>query len=181
MGAPARYPEVAVAALTYAEVGATESLPMPAGYHHLRYRRRIGAVSLDAAASAVLTFAVHRASGVQMRTDAARAVVGAPVTVIAGIGPLRLAAPCQVVAVYETGERRGFAYGTLPGHPERGEEAFLVSRETDGEVWFEVRAFSRPASLITKLGGPIVPLGQRAYAWNLGRTLRRLMTRDISG
>lgn len=163
-------------ALTYAEVGATESLPMPAGYNHLRYRRRVGAVSLDEAATAVLTFAVHRAAGLRVRTDTARAVPGAVVTVIAGVGPLRLVGPCRVVAVSETGERRGFAYGTLPGHPEHGEEAFFVSRDADGDVWFEVRAFSRPASRIAKIGGPMVPLAQRAYAWNLGRTLRRLMS-----
>ena len=48
-----------------------------------------------------------------------------------------------------------FAYGTLPSHPEEGEEHFLVTRATDGAVRFDVAAFSRPHDLLTKLGGPI--------------------------
>jgi len=31
----------------------------------------------------------------------------------------------------------------LPGHPERGEEAFVVERRTDG-TFFSITAFSRP-------------------------------------
>jgi uncharacterized protein (UPF0548 family) len=161
--------------VTYAEVGATEFLPMPNGYHHLVFRTRIGSVSLDRAATTIMTFALHRAAGVRIVSDSARAVVGARVTVVAGFGPVRLVAPCAVVAVFEAGERRGFAYGTLAGHPEIGEEAFFVSRDDEGAVWFEVRAFSRPARWFAKMGGPVVPWAQRAYAWNLGRALRRLM------
>lgn len=50
-------------------------------------------------------------------------------------------------------DRAGFAYGTLPGHPESGEELFLVERGA-GEVRFPVSAFSRPATLLAKAGGP---------------------------
>jgi uncharacterized protein (UPF0548 family) len=34
----------------------------------------------------------------------------------------------------------------LPGHPEDGEEAFIVSQSDDGSVWLTVRAFSRPST-----------------------------------
>ncbi|HEV8560641.1 MAG TPA: DUF1990 family protein [Actinophytocola sp.] len=43
-------------------------------------------------------------------------------------------APGRVVHVVEEEHRRGFAYGTLPGHPECGEEAFLLERHADGTV-----------------------------------------------
>ena len=36
--------------------------------------------------------------------------------VIVHLGPVR--APCRVVYVVDEPDRRGFAYGTLPGHPE---------------------------------------------------------------
>ena len=52
-------------------------------------------------------------------------------------------------------KRFGFAYGTLPSHPEEGEEHFVVTRDGDGAVRFDVVAFSRPHDLLTKLGGPI--------------------------
>jgi uncharacterized protein (UPF0548 family) len=36
--------------------------------------------------------------------------------------------------------RRGFAYGTLPGRPETGEEAFVVEKTND-DVYLVIRAF----------------------------------------
>jgi uncharacterized protein (UPF0548 family) len=51
--------------------------------------------------------------------------------------------------------RTGYGFGTLPGHPEHGEEAFLVTRDAGGRAWFEVRAFSRPATWYARLGGPV--------------------------
>lgn len=158
--------------LTYAEVGATEFLPLPSGYSHLRYRIDLGTAPFTALAEAIETFALHRAAGVRMVTDAQRAEPGVRVIARVGVGRLRISAPCEIVRVYADPDRRGFAYGTLAGHPERGEEAFILARDADGAVSFEVRAFSTPASPLAKVGRPFVPLFQRAYAWNLGRTLR---------
>jgi uncharacterized protein (UPF0548 family) len=78
-----------------------------------------------------------------------------------GLGPLALAIPCRIVYVVAEGDRVGFAYGTLPGHPESGEEAFVLHRTDDGGVDFTVTAFSRHASLLAKVGGPVTRLGQR--------------------
>ncbi len=52
-------------------------------------------------------------------------------------------------------DRQGFAYGTLPGHPETGEERFLVARMPDDGVHFSIDAFSRPATLLARIGGPL--------------------------
>ena len=57
-------------------------------------------------------------------------------------------------------DRYGFAYGTLPGHPERGEEAFVVERDKTGAV-FKIIVFSRPAELLARLGGPVTRRIQR--------------------
>jgi uncharacterized protein (UPF0548 family) len=54
--------------------------------------------------------------------------------------------PVRVVAVIDEPNRRGFAYGTLPGHPLSGEELFLVERRDDDSVWLTIRSLSRPAS-----------------------------------
>nr|WP_269902576.1 DUF1990 domain-containing protein [Terrimesophilobacter mesophilus] len=53
-------------------------------------------------------------------------------------------APCRVIYVIDEPNRKGFAYGTLPGHPEDGEEAFIVDQTEDGSVWLTIRSFSRP-------------------------------------
>lgn len=58
----------------------------------------------------------------------------------------------------------GFAYGTLPGHVEMGEELFLVEwdRATDA-VTYSILAFSRPRHPLAKIGRPLVRRLQRRF------------------
>ncbi|MFI9063298.1 DUF1990 family protein [Streptomyces sp. NPDC053429] len=162
--------------LSYPERGATEHRPLPAGYNHLHHRTRIGAgrAVFETAGAALSTFDAHRASGMRIRAETGAVRPGARVTVGIGFGPLRIDAPCLVLRTAYESARIGFAYGTLTGHPESGEESFMVLMDPDGTVWFEVTAFSRPASWYTRLGGPVVPFLQLGYARLLGRTLRKL-------
>jgi uncharacterized protein (UPF0548 family) len=114
---------------------------------------------------------MHRGTGVRLDASAPRAAPGVTVT-------SRLAwisAPCQVVWTVQEEDRAGFGYGTLAGHPESGEESFVVSQDGDGEVWFAVTSFSRPARWYTRAAGPVVPLLQRAYARRCGRALRKAL------
>ncbi|MFE6130773.1 DUF1990 family protein [Streptomyces sp. NPDC056437] len=170
-------------ALSYPEAGATRLGPMPDGYRHLHHTVRIGRgrAVFEAAGEAVATWHAHRATGVRLRTTARRAEPGARVEVSAGFGPLRITAPCEVVWTVHERDRTGFGYGTLRGHPVRGEESFAVDLRDDGSVWFTVMAFSRPAVWWARLGGPVVPLMQTAYARRLGRTVRRLAGTDTGG
>lgn len=84
---------------------------------------------------------------------------------------LRLRFPARVVYVVDEPQRRGFAYGTLPGHAQRGEEAFLVERRDDGSVWLTVRVFSRPAGPFWSLVSPALRIVQSFYT---ARYLRAL-------
>lgn len=167
-----------ISTLTYPETGATRLGPLPDGYHHLHHTARIGRgrAAFEAAGAAVTTWRMHRLSGARVRTRAERAEPGARVEVSAGIGPLRLSVPCEVIWTAYEKDRTGFAYGTLAGHPECGEESFLVDIRDDGSVWFTVMAFSRPAAWYTRLAGPIGPVLQKWYARRLGHTLRRIAT-----
>jgi uncharacterized protein (UPF0548 family) len=145
--------------LTYPEVGATKG-PLPACYHHVHESAIIGhgRARFDAAAEAVLHWGMQRGAGVLVKATSPTATVGAEVTV--GFWPLR--APCRVVYILEETDRRGFAYGTLPGHPETGEELFAVRYDpTDGAVHAEVTAFARHATWWSRLGGPVTRLAQR--------------------
>lgn len=167
---------------SYSQVGASRQEDVPPGYNVLRYRVRLGGVrevDYRAAVEAVMTFAVHRAAGVRMDTTAVRAADGVRVTSGIGIGPLRITAPCAVVWTMDDADRAGFGYGTLPGHPEQGEESFIVER-VDDAVYFRMFAFSRPALWYTRLTGPIVVGLQHLYARVLGATLRRLSRRQAA-
>jgi uncharacterized protein (UPF0548 family) len=57
--------------------------------------------------------------------------------------------------------RCGFAYGTLRGHPERGEESFVVERDGD-VVTLCIRAFSAPGTMAVRVAGPAPRLIQPA-------------------
>ncbi|MBK3586926.1 DUF1990 domain-containing protein, partial [Streptomyces sp. MBT57] len=114
--------------------------------------------------------------GTRVDASAARAEPGGRVRMALGVGPVRLAATCEVIwTAYGEEGRTGFGYGTLTGHPEIGEECFVVDLAEDGTVWFTVMAFSRPAVWYARLAGPLVPQVQLWYARRLGRTLRRLV------
>lgn len=163
---------------TYPEVGATRLGPLPDGYHHLHHRTAVGRgrAAFDVAGTAVTQWRMHRAGGARVVASAARAEAAVTVQVSLDIGPVRFTAPCQVVWTAYERNRTGFAYGTCEGHPERGEESFVVELADDGTVWFTVLAFSRPASWYTRLAGPLVPVVQRWYARRLGTTLRRIVS-----
>lgn len=55
----------------------------------------------------------------------------------------------------EEPHRRGFTYGTLPGHPEAGEERFLLEQHPDGHLSFTITAYSRPATTLARMAGPL--------------------------
>jgi uncharacterized protein (UPF0548 family) len=143
--------------LTYEEVGHTRYPDLPAGYRHDRLSLLIGheEVSWEHACDAIRGWRAHSHAGVTITPAGAPIEEGVTVMASRRLGPLTLLAPCRVV--YRTDEpyRFGFAYGTLPGHPEQGEEAFHVLRHDDGTVTAEIVAFSRPYDLSTRLAGPV--------------------------
>ena len=71
----------------------------------------------------------------------------------------------RIVYVINDKDRFGFAYGTLKEHGEIGEERFSVEfDEEKGEVWYDIYAFSRPGSLLAKLGYPLTRYLQKSFA-----------------
>ncbi|MFC9324401.1 DUF1990 family protein [Kitasatospora sp. NPDC057015] len=149
---------------SYPEVGATRHAALPPGYAHLRRRVHLGHGSevLERAGRYVLAWGSQLGTGFAVH-PAAPAEPGATVLIRLGLPGLRrprLVIPCRVVWTVREANRIGFAYGTLPGHPERGEESFVVSLDEHGEVWFEVTAFSRLSAWYARLGRPVALLLQ---------------------
>lgn len=150
-------------AFTYAPVGVTRTDQVPPAYAQLRERRQVGPASaFEPAAEFVLGFGMQRGVGIRV-SAVGRARPGLDVLMHLGVGPVRLIAPTRVVYVIDEPDRRGFAYGTLPGHPESGEELFLVERIGEA-TYAEVRAVSRPGRWYVAAGGPVVRLVQRWFA-----------------
>jgi uncharacterized protein (UPF0548 family) len=151
------------APFTYTEVGATRGDSPPDGFHHLARSRPVGRGEKRFAdvAEAVLGWRMHRGAGLTVHASDARVTEGTVAVVRLGVGPLGVDAPVRVVHVVDEPARQGFAYGTLRGHPECGEESFVAELAADGTVRLTITAFSRPATVGARLGGPLTRAVQR--------------------
>jgi uncharacterized protein (UPF0548 family) len=161
--------------LTYPHVGATRDARLPAGYRHVLRDVEIGAGrdTFERAAAALLDWRMHRGAGLAVEAPGP-ATPGVRVLLRVGAGPFRITAPCRVVYRIDQSDRQGFAYGTLAGHPESGEEAFVVDLTGSGRVRFRIAAFSRPAGGLARLGGPLTVLAQEIATHRYLRSMRRL-------
>lgn len=157
---------------TYPEVAATRGV-LPPGYQHLDRSRVIGrgCQSFERAADALMGWEVQRGAGLAVCATSARAAEGETVTVRLGLGRLVISASCVVVYTVQEPRRRGFAYGTLAGHPECGEELFLVEHCEDDIVRLTIRAFFRPALWWSRALSPATRILQRVVT---ARYLRAL-------
>jgi uncharacterized protein (UPF0548 family) len=60
--------------------------------------------------------------------------------------------------------RFGFAYGTVEGHWEQGEERFLIEWDRrDDAVWYDLLVFSRPRHPLARLAYPYTRLQQARF------------------
>lgn len=165
---------------SYAEVGATAHRP-PAGYDVDRLRVVLGRgeTTFEAARSALARWDHVRLGWVDVEPPAAPPEAGQVVAILGRAVGLWWLNACRVVYVLDElapVPRFGFAYGTLPGHVEQGEERFLIEwdRTTD-EVSYEILAFSRPRHPLARLGYPLVRLSQRRFREDSAAALRRIV------
>ena len=142
---------------------ARPAVGLPAGHHRIHRSAEIGSGSATfaAAAAAVLTWQVQLGSGVRVRAESPDVREGDVAVVGLGVGPIRVGGPVRVLTVWNGPDRAGFTYATLPGHPESGEESFVVTRGADDVVTLEVSGFSRPAWRLARLASPVVDVIQR--------------------
>jgi uncharacterized protein (UPF0548 family) len=154
---------------TYPAVGATAATPPP-GYAVDRTRVRLGDGEgmFRAGRAALEHWDQFRLGWVRPHPGDTSLRVGEVVAVVAQVLGVWWVNACRVVyAVDETGPvcRFGFAYGTLLGHAESGEERFLVEWDrSDNAVSYDILAFSRPRHPLARLGYPLTRRTQRRFA-----------------
>ena len=153
---------------SYPAVGATASTP-PAGYDVDRARVRLGAgkAVFDSATAALRRWQQFQLGWAEAWPTETPIKTGEVVAVLAtSLGWWWLNAARIVYVVQESGpiSKFGFAYGTLPGHVESGEERFLIEWDhSDDSVWYEILAFSKPKHWLARLGYPFVRLFQKRF------------------
>ncbi|WBQ04283.1 DUF1990 family protein [Kribbella sp. CA-293567] len=160
---------------SYDAVGSTQYDETPPGYHRLDHRVRIGSGddAFRRAGEALMTWQAHRAAGVPVKATDSPLVIGTNSLGRLGVGDFGLPAPCRVVWVVDEPDRTGFAYGTLAGHPQEGEESMVVTREPDG-IYYTIRAYSRGGTWYSRLGGPLTRRAQLLVAKHYAKALQRL-------
>ncbi len=162
---------------TYSDIGATLAGTPPEGFAHDHYAAVLGhgSEAFQRAVTGLKTWEAHRLPGMRVFPDGQEIRTGATVVVTLGTSIAALAVPCRIIGVIDGQTRWGFAYGTLPGHPEQGEESFVVSIAPDQTVRFEIDAFSRPGDPLVRLSGPIGRGIQRGGTGSYLRALKRFV------
>jgi uncharacterized protein (UPF0548 family) len=135
-----------------------------------------GREKFESATTAVLAWQVKTRSGFRVIRVGSQGAFFSEAPVVGGecavvrLGPIR--ETVTVVRVVRQPRVRGFAYGTLPEHPLRGEEAFLVEWHDDDRVELVIRSFSRPNGWVWWLLLPVLAIARRVF---LKRYLRALL------
>ena len=154
---------------SYAAVGATAKTP-PAGYavDHTRIKLGEGEPVFHAAKAALERWEQFRLGWVEAWSPDTPIQSGEVVAVMGRAIGLWWLNACRIVYVVDDSgpiSKFGFAYGTLPGHVESGEERFLIEWDRDhNSVWYDILAFSRPNHFLTRLGYPVVRRTQKRFA-----------------
>jgi uncharacterized protein (UPF0548 family) len=166
---------------SYSFVGRTASTP-PAGFNvdHTRVKLGSGEAVFIAATNALQRWEQFRLGWIEPWSPKTPVSAGEAVAILAWIAGLWWLNACRIVYVIDESEpmqRFGFAYGTLPGHAESGEERFLIEwDQADNSVWYDILAFSRPRHPLTRLGYPFARLIQKRFARHSAAAMLRAVT-----
>jgi uncharacterized protein (UPF0548 family) len=170
-------------ALSYPEVGATASpisiadLPSTYVIDRRRFALGTGRALFREARAALLVWRHFEIPWLELHGGAYSVHAGQVVATSTRVFGVWFVNPCRVVYCEDGdagSDQVAFAYGTLAGHVESGEERFSVhhDRESDA-VQFEILAFSRPAVLLTRLGYPFARRIQRRFGGAAAEALAR--------
>lgn len=151
--------------------GDTTWRPATPGFPTFQASEWVGDASAwPALAEAVMRWEVKIRSGFSV-APVADAQCGRNFWLTARFGAIAIHEPVRVVAEVHEPDRRGFAYGTLVGHPVSGEEAFVAHRDGDN-VYLTLRSVTRPGVGMWRFAFPAAFLAQRLYRRRYLRALR---------
>jgi uncharacterized protein (UPF0548 family) len=166
-------------ALSYPGAGATrDDGPAPPGYDHDHNHEELGhgEVVFAAAREAIRQWRMFPAPLATIEPEGIPIAEGEIAGVVMRVFGLWFLNAARIVYVIDEPRRFGFAYGTLPGHVERGEERFLVEWRPDDTVVYTIVAFSRPRYWLARLAKPIARRLQRRFVRLSKRRMRELAT-----
>lgn len=147
--------------VTYPHVGSTLDAQVRPSVRCTARDVGTGPVAFEQAVDGLRKWLPQQNIGARVHPADAPLLEGTDLVVVLGLGPVTVLAPNRIVAVIDEPGRFAFAYGSLPGHPESGEESFSLEVLADGTVRFTICVDAEPATAAVRLGGPAVPWAQR--------------------
>jgi uncharacterized protein (UPF0548 family) len=168
---------------SYPAVGATADTA-PAGYVVDRTRVKLGDGEsvFQSAKAALRRWEQFRLGWVAAWPPETPIQSGEVVAVLGRAAGLWWLNSCRIVYVVDQSgpvSKFGFAYGTLPGHVESGEERFLVEWDSaDDGVCYDILAFSKPNHILTRLGYPWVRRTQKRFGRDSAAAMLRAVGSD---
>jgi uncharacterized protein (UPF0548 family) len=164
---------------SYAAVGCTKDENRPARYalDHNRQLLGSGAAAFQRAKQAVRAWRMFPAPWTAIEPGDAPIESGTTVAVHVHVLGLWWLNATRIVYTIDGSRTFGFAYGTLPGHAEMGEERFVVEWLDDDTVWYDVLAYSRPRHILARLGYPLARYFQKKF----GRASKASMASFVAG
>lgn len=166
--------------LTYPSAGITrDDGPAPAGYDHDRNRIELGRgeAVFSLARDAIRQWRMFPPPLAVVEPEGIPIEVGEIAGVIIRVFGLYFLNAARIVYVIDEPRRFGFAYGTLPGHAEAGEERFLVEWLPDDTVVYTIVAFSQPRYWMARLAKPLARMLQRKFVRLSKQRMRRYSER----
>ncbi|MGI9429279.1 MAG: DUF1990 family protein [Bythopirellula sp.] len=152
---------------SYSDVGDTQTGP-PVSFDVDRNRILLGrgAADFDAACEALRQWQMFPRGWTELVPANAEQREGVTLAMLARCFGKWWLNACRIVYVVDDRHphrRIGFAYGTLPGHVECGEERFLIEWDDEDQVWYEIYSFSRPRHWLVKLCYPLARRLQKRF------------------
>jgi uncharacterized protein (UPF0548 family) len=164
--------------LTYSPAGMTKDIGLvPQGYvvDHNRIRLGEGASAFKQAIKALNNWQHFNLGWLNVSDPNTAIETGMQIGLLCSFASVWLLCACRVVyVVNEDGpvKKYGFAYGTLPGHPETGEERFTIEwHDADNSVWYDLLAFSKPGNLLVTIGYPLTRALQKKFVKDSQRAM----------
>ncbi len=164
---------------SYEAIGATAQTPPPGfDVDHTRIRLGEGEKTFHASKALLREWRQFRLGWVNAWPTNTPLRPGEVVAVLGYALGLWWLNACRIVYVVDDHgpiDKFGFAYGTLPGHVESGEERFLIEWDhSDDSVWYDILAFSRPNHVLAKIGYPIVRRKQKRFGRESAASLKKM-------
>lgn len=127
-----------------------------------------------AASQAIRQWTMFPGGWARIYSDTTPIEVGRVVVMCAQVMGLWWLNCSRIIYTVNEAHRFGFAYGTLHHHAESGEELFQVKMYENGEVYYEIQAFSRPRHWMARLGFPLARYYQRQFVKDSLKNMKKV-------